>query len=284
MTKNDPSKYPLQNSVLILSWYYNAAALKLGSLIFWNLNPIHPPNRLIKLDQPMKQTVKNTLITLSLMAVASLSFAPWSLAAGDAKAGATKTAVCAACHAADGNSAAGNFPKLAGLGEKYLLKQLQDIQAWDLQKDPAKKGSTGRAVVEMTGMLATMNAQDLADIAAHYAAQTMQLKGSVKSEVRVNSGIKVDALELGERIYRSGNLTTGVPACTGCHSPNGSGNTPAGFPRLGGQHPEYIEKQLRAFRAGERVNDGDQQFMRAVADKLSDAEIIALANYIAGLH
>lgn len=227
----------------------------------------------------MKHIVRNALLSLGLVALAQ-----GAVAAGDATAGAAKAAVCGACHGADGNSMVGTFPKLAGLGERYLLKQLSDIQVWDLETDAAKKAVTGRAVPEMTGLLAKMTEQDLADLAAHFAAQTTQLSGSKKIEVQVNSGIKVDGLELGERIYRAGNPATGVPACTGCHAPNGKGNIPAGFPRLGGQHPEYIEKQLRAFRAGDRINDGDQMIMRAVADKMSDAEIIALANYIAGLN
>lgn len=227
----------------------------------------------------MKHIVRNALLSLGLVAVAQ-----GVMAAGDAAAGATKAAVCGACHGADGNSMVGTFPKLAGLGERYLLKQLSDIQAWDLETDPVKKEMVGRKVAEMTGLLAKMNKQDLEDLAAHFAAQATQLSGSKKIEVQVNSGIKVDGLELGERTYRAGNPTTGVPACTGCHAPDGKGNIPAGFPRLSGQHPEYIEKQLRAFRAGDRKNDGDQSIMRSIADKMSDAEIIALANYIAGLN
>lgn len=227
----------------------------------------------------MKHIVRNALLSLGLVAVAQ-----GALAAGDAAAGAAKAAVCGACHAADGNSPIGTFPKLAGLGEKYLLKQLQDIKAWDQQEDAAKKAVTGRAVPEMTGLLTGLSDQDLADIAAHFATQTMQLSGSKPLEVQVNSGLKVDALALGQRIFRAGNAATNVPACTGCHTPDGKGNVAAGFPRLGGQHPEYIEKQLRAFRAGDRTNDGDQMTMRSVAAQLSDAEIIALANYLAGLH
>lgn len=227
----------------------------------------------------MKHIVKNALFSLGLMAVAQ-----GAMAVGDAAAGATKSAVCAACHSVDGNSMVGTFPKLAGLGERYLLKQLKDIQAWDLEQDAVKKAKTGRAVPEMTGILATLSAQDLADIAAHYAKQSMQLSGSKKLEVRVNSGLMIDALELGERVYRTGNPATGVAACTGCHAPDGKGNMPAGFPRLSGQHAEYTEKQLRAWRAGERTNDGDTMIMRGVAERLSDAEIKALANYIAGLN
>ncbi len=227
----------------------------------------------------MKHIVKNALFSLGLMAVAQ-----GAMAAGDATAGATKATVCAACHGTDGNSVVGTFPKLAGLGERYLLKQLKEIQAWDLEQDAAKKAKTGRAVPEMSGILATLSAQDLADIAAYFAKQNTQLSGSQKLEVKVNSGIMVDALTLGERVYRAGNPATGVPACTGCHAPDGKGNAPAGFPRLSGQHADYTEKQLRAWRAGDRLNDGDSMIMRSVAERLSDAEIKALANYIAGLN
>ncbi len=228
----------------------------------------------------MKHIVqKIAFFSLSLVV---LTEATW--AAGDAKAGQAKAAVCGACHGADGNSAVGNFPKLAGQGERYLVKQILDIKAWDAETNPTKKASTGRAVIEMTGILSALSAQDIADIAAYFSSQNTQLSGSQKVEVQVNSGLKVDALELGAKTYRTGNLTNGVAACTACHGPEGKGNGPAGFPRLSGQHPEYIEKQLINFRAGNRTNDGDTSPMRTIADKLSDAEIKALANYIAGLN
>lgn len=190
--------------------------------------------------------------------------------AGDAAAGKGKVAACGACHGADGNSPAPNFPKLAGQGEKYLLKQLKDVKAGT------------RSIPEMTGMLDSFNEQDLADIAAYFSSKTIQM-----------SGAKDDAelLKKGERIYRGGNIETGVPACTGCHSPAGNGNSPAGYPALGGQFAAYTAKQLRAFRTGAhdpenpaaRKNDGDTKVMRGVAAHLSDIEIDALANYIAGL-
>src|SRR5690606_40059632 len=116
----------------------------------------------------MKNLVKNALFTFGIIAAAQTAFA-----AGDAKAGADKVAVCAACHGSDGNSPAPNFPKIAALGDKYLLKQLRDIQAWDLETDATKKPQTGRAVLEMTGMLAGLNDQDLQDIAAYYASQAI---------------------------------------------------------------------------------------------------------------
>ena len=215
----------------------------------------------------MKNIFKQAVIAVGFIAVAQ-----GALAAGDAAAGAEKVAVCAACHGSDGNSPAPTFPKIAGLGEKYLLKQLKDIK------------SGQRPVLEMTGMLDGLNDQDLADVAAFFNSKPMQLSGAQPQSVRVNAGIEVDGLELGERIFRSGNPVVGAPACSGCHSPRGLGNDPAGYPRLSGQYAEYIEKQLRAFRAGERVNDGDQRTMRQVTEYLTDSEIKAVANYISGLN
>jgi cytochrome c553 len=203
---------------------------------------------------------------------AAATSAPEEVIAGDPAAGEAQSSACVACHSDDGNSPAPNFPKIAGLGEKYLTKQLKDIQ------------SGKRVIAEMNGLLDGKSEQDLKDLAAFYNSKTMQLSGAKPLEVKVNAGIKVDGLELGERIFRAGNLTTGVPACTGCHSPRGLGNEPAGYPRLGGQYSEYIAKQLRAFRGGDRTNDGDSQLMRQVAEHMSDAEIDAVANYIGGLN
>lgn len=215
--------------------------------------------------------MSNSLRTF-LLILGFATLAPVAHAAGDAARGETLVATCAACHGADGNSPAPNFPKLAGLGEKYLAKQLADIK------------SGVRVVPEMIGLLNNSSAQDMADMAAFYAAKPMQLSGAKTLTVKLNSGVEVDALELGEKIYRAGNLATATPSCTGCHSPRGQGNAPAAFPRLSGQHAQYIEKQLRDFRAGARVNDGEAQIMRKAAEHLSDAEIVALANYIAGLN
>ncbi len=219
----------------------------------------------------MKKVFKYAVFSLSLVAASH-----GAMAAGDAAAGEAKTAMCAGCHGADGNSMVPNFPKLAGLGEKYIIKQLNDI----------KKGRAngGRDVVEMTGMLNGLSDQDMADIAAFFSSKPMQLSGSKDIKVQASSGIKVDGLELGARVFGAGNAKTAVPACTGCHSPTGQGNAPAGYPRIGGQHAAYIEKQLRAFRSGDRWNDGDQKIMREVAENMTDAEIIAVSNYIAGLN
>ncbi len=215
----------------------------------------------------MKNLFKTALISLSFVLLAN-----GAVAAGDAAAGEANAGACAACHGSDGNSLAASFPKLASLGEKYLIKQMQDI----------KSGS--RPVVEMTGQLDSMSDQDIADLAAFYSSKAMQLSGAKEMEVQMGTGAMVDAIALGTKVFRAGNMETSVPACTGCHSPSGQGNSPAGYPRLGGQHAGYIEKQLRDFRAGNRTNDGDNKVMRDVAAHMSDAEIIAVSNYISGLH
>lgn len=203
----------------------------------------------------MNKLIVSLLLTLGITGVAH--------AAGDATAGQTKAAVCGACHGADGNSPLPNFPKLAGQGEKYLTKQMHDI----------KDGK--RTVLEMTGLLTNLNDQDLADLAAYFASQ----KGSV-------GAADPKLVARGEQLFRGGNLEKGLPACTGCHSPNGAGNAAAGFPHLSGQHATYIAKQLTDFRKEEagRANDGDAMTMRTIARKLSDEDIAALSSYIQGLH
>ena len=202
----------------------------------------------------------NKLIVSLLLTVGISGFAH---AAGDAAAGQAKAAVCGACHGPDGNSMAPNFPKLAGQGERYLTKQLQDIK------------SGKRTVLEMTGLLTNLSDQDLADIAAYFASQ----KGSVGA-----ADPKIVAR--GEALFRGGDLAKGLPACTGCHSPNGAGNAAAGFPHLGGQHAQYVGKQLVDFRKeeGGRTNDGDTKPMQSIAKKLSDEDIAAVSSYIQGLH
>ena len=186
--------------------------------------------------------------------------------AGDAAAGEAQTMVCAACHGADGNSAVPTFPKLAGQGQKYLYKQLQDI------RDGA------RPVPTMAGQLDGKSNQDLADIAAYYAAQS-----------RTGGQTDPELLALGEAVYRGGIPERDVAACTACHSPTGAGNAPAGFPALAGQHAEYIAAQLVAYRKGYedetgRINDGDTRIMRITAFGLSDREIEAVSSYAAGLY
>ena len=210
----------------------------------------------------MNKVLVSLLLTLGITGL--------SHAAGDAAAGQGKAVMCGACHGADGNSAAPNIPKLAGQGERYLLKQLKDIKAGTAAT--AQPG-TGRKVVEMTGLLDALSEQDLADIAAYFASQKMSV-GAADPKL----------VAQGEALFRGGKLEQGMPACTGCHAPDGAGNSLAGFPQLGGQHAAYVAKQLTDFREGNRTNDGDTMVMRTVAEKLSNKDIEAVSSYIQGLH
>ncbi|MCH8542093.1 MAG: cytochrome c4 [Alcanivorax sp.] len=192
--------------------------------------------------------------------------------AGDAAAGEAKAAVCAACHGPDGNSPAADFPKIAGQGEKYFVKQLMDY----------KSGARENAI--MRGQVAGMSEQDMKDLAAFYAAQPIEVGAA-----------DPDLVEAGERLYRGGNMSTGLAACSGCHGPAGEGIAAAGFPALSGQHARYIEEQLRAFRAAGRDDLGASAYrrndttsdepgmMQAIAAKMSDREIKAVASFISGL-
>lgn len=172
--------------------------------------------------------------------------------------------VCAACHAADGNSAAAANPKLAGQGYDYLHKQLVNFQP-----QGGKKAERDNAV--MAGMTANLSPADMKNIAAYYASQRL-IPASAKDK---------ELASLGQKIYRGGNAASGVAACSGCHGPSGMG-MPSQYPRISGQFAEYVELQLKAFRAGTRANDPNGM-MRGVAVRMSDREIQAVAEYVAGL-
>lgn len=180
-------------------------------------------------------------------------------AAGDPQAGQEKAAACAACHGADGNSASAEWPKLAGQHASYLEKQLLEYQ----------DGTRANAV--MQGMAASLGEEDIADLAAYYAGQSVAF------------GVAdPDLVEMGETLYRGGDPERGITACSACHGPAGRGNMAARFPFLAGQHAEYTTAQLRMFRAGERGNDPNGMMQGAVAN-LTDAQIEAVASYIQGL-
>jgi cytochrome c553 len=174
------------------------------------------------------------------------------------------TQVCAACHAADGNSTQAANPVLAGQHAEYTLKQLQNFS-------PQGGKPAERPNPVMAGMVASLSADDMRNLAAYFETQKPKPRAA-----RDPALVKV-----GQAIYRGGVLSKNVAACTACHGPNGAG-VPAQFPRLAGQFPEYVAAQLRAYRSGERANDSNRT-MRAVAEKLSDREIAAVSEYISGL-
>lgn len=165
---------------------------------------------------------------------------------------------CASCHGAAGNSGAAVNPKLAGQHAAYLHKQLVNF-----------KDKTERNNPIMSPYAAALSDQEMLDVAAYLAKQT-QKPGAAKNK---------NTIELGQKIYRGGIAEKGVAACAGCHGPAGAG-IPAQYPRIGGQHADYTEAQLVAFRSGARKNSAP---MMAIAAKMSDAEIKAVADYIAGV-
>jgi cytochrome c553 len=205
-----------------------------------------------------------------ILALAAMLSAMTALAAeppfkGDAaKAQSIVDQSCAACHAADGNSQLAVNPKLAGQIPEYLYRQLLDFKA-----ATGKKAERDNPL--MAGMAASLSPEDMRNLAAYFAGQAAK-PGAAKSK---------DLVALGQRIYRGGIASEGIAACASCHGPNGAG-MPAQYPRLSGQHAEYTEAQLKAFRSGARANDPSAS-MRGVAGRLSDREIEAVADYIAGL-
>ena len=200
------------------------------------------------------------LLLLALVFCApALAADPRPVSKGDAAKGETLASqVCVACHTFDGTRGLAANPILQGQHPEYLLKQLQEF----------KSGVRDNAI--MKGFAAPLSDQDMRDVAAFYASKT------AKPGVATNKA----TLLLGERIYRGGIADRRIAACAGCHSPNGAG-IPAQYPRLSGQHGEYAEAQLNAFRSGQRANSLP---MTGVAAKLNDREIKALADYMAGLH
>lgn len=170
------------------------------------------------------------------------------------------TTVCAACHNADGNSIITTNPRLAGQHPEYLAKQLKDFK------------SGARANPVMAPMAATLSDEDVVKVAAYFGAQ--KPKGGNARENGPGS--------VGEKIYKGGIPASGVAACAACHGPTGSG-IPVQFPRIGGQHADYVVAQLKTFKSGERANDAGK-IMRTIAARLSDQEIAAVADYIQGLH
>jgi cbb3-type cytochrome c oxidase subunit III len=206
----------------------------------------------------------SSLLAVLLGLTALAAKAQGSAPAVDLKKGqAIASQVCAACHGADGNSPTPANPKLAGQHADYLYKQLKNFKP----KPDAKEAERVNAV--MAAFAAQLSDADMRNVAAFYASQKL-IPSTAKDKTTV---------EKGRNIYRAGIAAKGVPSCAGCHSPNGAG-IPAQYPRLQGQYAEYTEAQLIAFRKGERNNSA---MMSAIASRMSDAEIKAVSDYIAGL-
>ncbi len=181
---------------------------------------------------------------------------------GDPESGKSLSAPCVNCHGADGNSVAPIWPKIAGQHEAYLVKQLKEY----------RKGEEGpRHNPQMYDQVMDLSDQDILDLAAYYAGLE-QSAGKARGEI----------FKLGERIYRGGLYDKGVTACAGCHGARGMGNSLAGYPRVSGQNSDYTLDQLKQFGEGARRNDVNE-IMRNISARMSEQEMKAVSEYIAGL-
>ncbi|MCX9531464.1 cytochrome c4 [Vibrio cholerae] len=205
--------------------------------------------------------MKKLALILSVLASCSV----W--AQGSIEAGKAKSLTCAACHGADGNSPLTIYPKLAGQHEKYLEKQLKELKL-----GASSGGKQGRYDPVMSAMAMPLSDEDIADLAAYYAS--MPISGNTTPE---------DVVAQGKVLYTAGDASRGLTACIACHGPRGNGTELSGFPKISGQHADYIKAQLEKFRSGNRANDMNEM-MRDVAHKLTDADIDILSKYVGGLH
>ncbi|MGQ9659561.1 MAG: c-type cytochrome [Thermochromatium sp.] len=201
-----------------------------------------------------------TTISVATVLASGLAQAAEEIKPADPARGETKAnAICMACHGPQGNSVVPLWPKLAGQHPEYIIKQLKNFKAGE------------RYNVQMTPMAMPLTEQEMIDLAAYFSTQT-QSGGTADPKLA----------KQGEALYRAGNPATGVPACSACHGPAGMGQGLSKFPRLAGQHADYVKQTLEHFRSGERANDPNG-IMRGVAARLTDQEIAALSQYIQGL-
>ncbi|MGF1779181.1 c-type cytochrome [Vibrio nomapromontoriensis] len=205
--------------------------------------------------------MKKLALILSLVASCSV----W--AEGNIEAGKAKSLTCVACHGTDGNSQLTMYPKIAGQHAKYIEKQLKDLKL-----GMTSAGKQGRYDPVMGGMAMPLSEEDMADLAAYYASMPISANSTPENVV-----------EQGKNLYTAGDAERGITACIACHGPRGNGTELSGFPKISGQHAEYIQAQLEKFRSGDRNNDMNAM-MRDIAKKLNDEDITTLSKYVGGLH
>jgi cytochrome c553 len=192
-----------------------------------------------------------------LISIPAYTYSSEGSAGGSASEGQVKSAACQGCHGPDGNSFSPDWPNLASQNANYLSKQIHDFQS-GARQDPT-----------MQSMVTGLAEQDIADIAAYFASQ------KVKADAASSSAA-------GKKLYMGGNRYTHLPACASCHGPNGAGNGPGAIPSLAGQKPGYVAKAMRDFKSGARSNDRNQ-IMRDIATKMTEKEMDAVAQFLAGL-
>ncbi len=196
---------------------------------------------------------------IAVAACVLLGLASTAQAAGNPAAGKDKSSLCAACHGADGNSPVPNFPKLAGQSQEYIVKQLTEFKA-GVRNDPT-----------MSPMAAPLSETDVNDLAAYFSSQPRAAGVSASAELAAR----------GQKLYMGGDSSKGLSACAACHGPQGAGNGPARFPALASQHATYTATTLQKFKSGERANG---PMMRDIAARMSDADMQAVSEYMAGVH
>ncbi len=205
--------------------------------------------------------MKKLTLALSILTLSNPAVCATADLTGNAAAGKAKSALCAACHGADGNSLNPLWPNLAGQHASYIVQQLKGLQ------------SEVRTDATMSPMAAPLSEQDMVDLAAYFSSQTKKM-GLTNPELKAQ----------GEKIYRGGNKETGVAACIACHGPQGNGNPAAKYPSVGGQNALYTKKQLMDYKNGVRKPEGNAIMMHNIALKMSDEEMQAVTNYMQGLH
>lgn len=222
---------------------------------------------------PLPETAPVQAAPLDASAVADLAKTHW----GDATAGATKAGACAACHGVDGNPGDPQYPRIAGMPERYTAHQLALFKSGERH--------TGMAAVMMP-MAMPLSPQDMRDVGAYFAQQKAGAGIADDSAITdgPNKGLKF--FQVGQNLFRHGDVARGIPACMACHGPTGSGNPGPAYPHIGGQQSAYVARRLEEYRAGNTDESDPKLFtvMATVAKSLTDQEIQSLASYLQGLH
>jgi cytochrome c553 len=222
---------------------------------------------------PLPEPAPVQAAPLDAAAVADLAKAHW----GDAKAGATKAGACAACHGLDGNPTDPQYPRIAGMPERYVAQQLALFKSGE---------RTGGMAAVMAPMAMPLSAQDMRDIGAYFAQQKAAAGIADDSAIADGPYKGMKFYEVGQNLFRGGDPARGIPACMACHGPTGSGNPGPAYPHVGGQQSAYVARRLEEYRAGTTTETDPHLFkvMATVAKSLTDQEIQALASYLQGLH
>ncbi|HVI57889.1 MAG TPA: c-type cytochrome [Luteimonas sp.] len=222
---------------------------------------------------PLPEAAPVQTTALDANAVAELAKAKW----GDPKAGATKAGTCAACHGLDGNPPDPQYPRLAGQSERYVSQQLALFKSG--------QRNTGMAAV-MVPFAASLSAQDMRDIGAYFATQTAGAGIADDTVIAEGANKGMKFYQVGEKLFRSGDASRGVPACMACHGPTGAGNPGPAYPHVGGQQSAYVVRRLQEYRTGTTSETDPHLFniMATIAKSLTDEEINSLGSYLQGLH